>query len=61
MENKKKYGIVPCQLEHMVVDAAGNRVVSCPTEHEAQEYIEGVLHEELMVFSYGNGGMDSED
>ena len=57
----KKYQIIPYPSEHMVVDGAGNRVVACPTEQEAWEYIEEVLQGELVVSPFENGGMDSED
>lgn len=57
----KKYQIIPYPSEHMVVDSAGNKVVACPTEQEAWEYIEEVLQGEPVVFPFENGGMDSED
>lgn len=40
MKNDKKYRIIPYPSEHVVEDGAGNKVVSCPTEQEAVEYIE---------------------
>lgn len=43
MKNDRKYQIIPYPLEHVVVDEAGNKVVSCPTEQEAWEYITEVL------------------
>ena len=61
MKNDRKYRIIPCPSEHVVVDGAGNKVVSCPTEQEAQEYIAEVLQGELVVSTFENGGMDSED
>lgn len=60
MENKK-YQIIPYPSEHMVVDGAGNKVVACPTEQEAWEYIEEVLQGKPVVSPFENGGMDSED
>lgn len=57
----KKYQIIPYPSEHMVVDSAGNKVVACPTEQEAWEYIEEVLQGELVVSPFETGGMDSED
>lgn len=48
MENDKKYRIIPYPSEHVVVDGAGNKVVSCPTEQEAWEYITEVLQGETM-------------
>ena len=61
MKNDSKYRIIPYPSEHMVVDGAGNRVVSCPTEQEAREYITEVLQGEPVVSPSENGGMDSED
>ena len=48
MKNKK-YRIIPYPSEHVVEDMAGNRIVACPTEHEAQEYIEEVLEGEAVL------------
>jgi len=48
MKNDKKYRIIPYPSEHMVEDAAGNKIVSCPTEQEAREYIKEVLEGEAM-------------
>lgn len=48
MENDKKYRIIPYPSEHAVVDGAGNKIVSCPTEQEAREYIKEVLEGEAM-------------
>ena len=30
----KKYRIIPSPSEHVVMDVAGNKIVSCPTEQE---------------------------
>ncbi len=60
MKNKK-YRIIPYPSEHVVEDMAGNRIVSCPTEREAQEYIEEILQGEAVLSPIINGGMDSED
>ena len=43
------------------MDSVGNKVVACPTEQEAWEYIEEVLQGEPVVSPFENGGMDSED
>lgn len=48
MKNDKKYRIIPYPSEHVVVDGAGNKIVSCPTEQEAVEYIEEILEGEAM-------------
>ena len=48
MNNDKKYQIIPYPSEHVIEDGAGNRVVSCPTEQEAREYIKEVLEGEAM-------------
>ena len=48
MKNDRKYKIIPYPSEHVVEDGAGNKVVSCPTEQEAVEYIEEVLEGEAM-------------
>lgn len=61
MENYKRYRIIPCPSEHVVVDAANNRLVSCPTEQEAREYIEEVLEGEAVLFPPENGGIEIED
>lgn len=61
MENDKKYGIIPYPSEHVVVDRTGKKVVACPTEQEAREYITEVLQGEPVVSPFENGGMDSED
>lgn len=61
MENDKRYRIIPYPSEHVVVDAADNRLVSCPTEQEAREYIEEVLEGEAELSPCKNGGMEIED
>ncbi len=61
MKNDRKYRIIPYPSENVVADGAGNKVVSCPTEQEAREYITEVLQGEPMVSPFENGGMDSED
>ena len=61
MKNDKKYRIIPYPSEHMVEDAAGNKIVSCPTEQEAREYIEEVLEGEAELFPPENGGIEIED
>lgn len=59
MKNKK-YWIIPCPSEHVIVDAAGNKVVSCPTEQEAREYIKEVLEGEAVLSSPIDGGIEIE-
>ena len=59
--NDRKYWIIPYPSEHVVVDGAGNKIVACPTEQEAWEYIEEVLEGEAVLSPFENGGMDSED
>ncbi len=61
MKNDKKYRIIPYPSEHMVVDGAGNKIVSCPTEQEAWEYIKEVLEGEPVLSPPVNGGISSED
>ena len=61
MNNDKKYQIIPYPSEHVIVDGAGNKVVSCPTEQEAREYIEEVLEGEAVLSSPINGGIEIED
>lgn len=56
MENDKKYRIIPYPSEHMVEDAAGNKIVSCPTEQEAREYIEEMLEGEAELSPPVDGG-----
>ncbi len=45
---ERQHQIIPYPSEHVVEDGAGNKVVSCPTEQEAVEYIEEVLEGEAM-------------
>ncbi len=54
--NDRKYWIIPYPSEHVVEDAAGNKVVSCPTEQEAVEYIEEVLEGEAVLSLPVDGG-----
>ena len=61
MKNDKKYRIIPYPSEHVIEDGAGNRVVSCPTEQEAREYIKEVLEGEAVLSSPINGGIEIED
>lgn len=61
MGNDRKYRIIPYPSEYVVVDGAENKVVSCPTEQEAQEYIAEALQGEPVVSPFENGGIDSED
>lgn len=61
MENDKRYRIIPYPSEHVVVDEADNRLVSCSTEQEARGYIEEVLQGEAVLSPIGNGGMEIED
>ena len=61
MENDKRDRIIPYPSEHVVVDRAGSKVVSCPTEQEAREYIEEVLEGEAEFSPCKNGGMEIED
>ncbi len=56
MKNDKKYRIIPCPSEHVVVDGAGNKIVSCPTEQEAVEYIEEILEGEAVLSPPVDGG-----
>lgn len=56
MKNDKKYRIIPYPSEHVVEDAAGNKIVSCPTEQEAREYIEEVLEGEAVLSPPVDGG-----
>lgn len=55
------YQIIPCSSEFVIRDEKGKRIVSCPTEQEAQEYIDTVLKEEAEASSFFHGGMDNED
>lgn len=61
METNKKYWIIPYPSEHVIVDRSGKKVVACPTEQEARDYIGEVLKGETAVSPFVNGGMDSED
>ena len=62
MEDDKRYRIIPYPSEHVVVDEADNRLVSCSTEQEARGgYIEEVLQGEAVLSPIGNGGMEIED
>ena len=54
--NDRQYWIIPYPSEHVVEDAAGNKVVSCPTEQEAVEYIEEVLEGEAVLSLPVDGG-----
>ena len=54
--NDRKYWIIPYPSEHVVEDAAGNKVVSWPTEQEAVEYIEEVLEGEAVLSLPVDGG-----
>lgn len=56
MGNDKKYRIIPYSSEHVIEDGAGNKVVSCPTEREAKEYIKEVLEGEAVFSSPVDGG-----
>lgn len=49
MENDRRYQIIPYPSEHVIEDGAGNKVVSCPTEQEAREYIKEVLEGEAVL------------
>lgn len=62
MRNNGKYQIIPYPSEHLVVDKAGNKIVSCPTEQEAREYVTEILRGQVMLPTViSDGGMDSED
>lgn len=56
MKNDKKYRIIPYPSEHVVVDAADNKLVSCPTEQEAREYIKEILDGEAVLSHPVDGG-----
>ncbi len=56
MGDDKRYWIIPYPSEHVIEDGAGNKVVSCPTEQEAREYIKEVLEGEPVLSSPVNGG-----
>ena len=51
MKNDRKYKISPYPSEHVIEDGAGNKIVSCPTEQEAWEYITEVLQGEAVLSS----------
>ncbi len=61
MGDDKKYRIIPYPSEHVIVDDDGNKIVSCPTEQEAREYIKEVLEGEAVFSPPVNGGMEIED
>lgn len=61
MNNDKKYQIIPYPSEHVIVDGAGNKVVSCPTEQEAREYIKEVLEGKAVLSPPVDGGIGIED
>lgn len=61
MNDDKKYKIIPYPSEHVIEDGAGNKVVSCPTEQEAREYIEEVLEGEAELSPPIDGGIEIED
>lgn len=54
--NDRKYWIIPYPSEHVVVDGAGNKIVSCPTEQEAVEYIKEILEGEAVLSPPVDGG-----
>ena len=56
MGDDKRYWIIPYPSEHVIVDGAGNKVVSCPTEQEVREYIEEVLEGEAVLSPPVDGG-----
>lgn len=56
MNNDKKYWIIPYPSEHVIEDGVGNKVVSCPTEREAREYIKEVLEGEAVLSPPVDGG-----
>ena len=56
MKNDKKYWIIPYPSGHVVVDGAGNKVVSVPAEQEAWEYVKEVLQGEAELSAFENGG-----
>ena len=61
MGDDKRYWIIPYPSEHVIEDGAGNKVVSCPTEQEAGEYIKEVLEGKPVLSPPVNGGISSED
>ena len=56
-----RYQIIPYPSEFVIRDENGKKIVSCPTEQEAQEYIDTVLKEEAGASSFFHGGMGNED
>lgn len=54
MRNDRKYRIIPYPSGHVVVDGAGNKVVSCSTEQEAWEYVREVLQGEAELSPFEN-------
>lgn len=60
MNNDKKYRIIPYPSEHVIVDGAGKKVVSCPTEQEAREYVKEVLEGESELSPPKNGGSNED-
>ena len=56
MKNDRKYKIIPYPSEHVVEDGAGNKIVSCPTEQEAREYIKEILQGEAVLSPPVDGG-----
>lgn len=56
MKNDRKYKIIPYPSEHVIEDGAGNKIVSCPTEQEAVEYIEEILAGEAVLSPPVDGG-----
>ena len=51
MPDRKKLSLVTFSSETVVFDEKGNRVVACPTEQEAVEYICG---QEMLVDRQGS-------
>lgn len=56
MKNDKKYKIIPYLSEHVIEDGAGNKIVSCPTEQDAREYIKEILEGEAVLSPPIDGG-----
>ncbi len=56
MKNDRKYKIIPYPSEHVIEDGAGNKIVSCPTEQEAREYIKEILQGEAVLSPPVDGG-----
>ena len=61
MRNVKRYQIIPYSSEYAVRDEKGQKLVACPTEQEAQEYIEEMQKEEAGASSFAYGGNKHED